>query len=1142
MNKTALIPEIFQTSHQLYYVLIKPDGYYAVANSYFFQKFQIGEDSISTVHSFETIHPGDHEACAEVVQKCVQQPGKGFSIVLRKPIPLSGFTYTNWEFTYIESVDEGFYIQCIGFDVSQEIVQKEELEQANKVIDTKQEMLAQMLGNSVDVFILVNRENEVLYCSPNIEQVLGYTDEELLGTSGFSVVHPDDIDGAISIFQAELINPGQNMAVDLRFRKKDGSWLWAEVKGKNLFNNPHIRAMLINLNDITLRKQTEEILRTSEERYKAFFNNLSLPLLVISQDHTQILDVNEKAISCYGYTAEEFKHLDIRSLFVDAVDCDQLNDIYTNHIVVEHRTKHGDLLLVTISRHEVAYAATNGYMLQITDVTETYRTQQENELGFEISDILIQPRPLKDNLQLAIRKLRKFTKWDLSELWIPSFDGAFLKSEVVDFNEGLEKQAMDEYFAVTKQYVFPAADYFDIENASAVRPNWIEDIAAAKFRFKRQEQMQKCGLQTALMIPVISDGKVICCLALMSRRKKSFNRHELNLINTMANLFGAEMSKQMNSSMLNNFFLISRDILTIAGMDGRYIRVNPAFVEFSGYTAEEAKSIHPLSYVHDFDKSSVYNKLQELSEGKSVDYFENRVITKDGKTKWIAWTATPLMDEGIVIASHRDITAQKEMLEALAVSNERYEYVKRATNEAIWDFDLKKNVILRSEGYKQLFDYDTDSEHTSLDFWESKLHPEDRDRVKHQLHSFLSQSAYNQWQCEYRFLKKDGTYAYVSDKGFKIHDRDGMPIRFVGAMQDISEQKLFAEKLRLSNERYMLVANATREAIWDLDFETKGITWSDGYRVLFGHGFEDAETGKDFWETNIHPDDKQKVVESFKQFLNEHTTPHWELEYRFQKKDGSFSYVSDKCYLIYDKEGKPIRVVGAMQDITRQKNLEKEIIEKERSRQNQIAQAAVFAQEKERAEIGKELHDNIGQLLTTTKLYLEMLKNNQENPEVLIDRSTTHINSIIKEVRSLSRSLVPHSLNDLGLIASINDLVDSFRLLSSFDIDFVHTEEVEEITDNNVQLTIYRIIQEKLNNIVRHAEASSVVIELTVSENNVYLKIEDNGKGFDLRTIKKGQGIMNIKSRAELHEGTAEIVTNPGQGCKLSVLIPINKN
>ncbi|RXK59675.1 PAS domain S-box protein [Lacibacter luteus] len=1141
MNRIAQIPAIFQESRQLYYVLIGLDGYYAAVNSCFAEKFQLSQGLISTIHAFETIHPADHADCSAVIENCTQHPGKTFPIVLRKFIPLSGFIYTKWEFTCINSDNEQ-QIQCIGFDFSGHIEKTNEFAVVHSATDGKKEMLAHMLSNSVDVFILVNRENEILYCSPNIEQVLGYNDEELLGKSGFEMLHPDDIPSALAIFEAELLNPGKNKSVDLRFRKKDGAWLWAETKGKNLFGNPHIRAMLINLNDISIRKQSEEAVKLSEERYKAFFNNLSLPLLVISQDHQQILDVNKKALDRYGYTAEEFKNINIRNLFTQEVTCEELSDIYANNTVVEHCTKDGELILVRISRHEVAYATTNGYLLQITDVTETYRTQQENELGFEISDILIQPRPLKENLQLALQKLRKFTKWDLCEFWLPSYDGVYLKSEVVDYADNLDKQAMEEYFVATKQFDFPILDYVEPEQISALKPYWIEDLSKSSLEFKRFKQMQNCGLQTSLIIPVVNENKVTCCLALMSRSLKSYNRHELNLINTMANLFGAEVSKQVNSSMLNNFFLISRDILTIAGMDGRYIRVNPAFVEFSGYTAEEAKSIHPLSYVHDFDKPAVYNKLLELSEGKSIDYFENRIVTKDGKTKWLAWTATPLIDEGIVIASHRDITSQKEMIEALAVSNERYQYVKRATNEAIWDFDLKKNVILRSGGYKQLFDYDPDSEHTSLDFWESKLHPEDRERVKGQLHSFLSQSISDQWECEYRFLKNDGSYAYVSDKGFKIHDRDGMPIRFVGAMQDITEQKLFAEKLRLSNERYMLVANATREAIWDMDFETQGITWSDGYRVLFGHGFEDADADKDFWEANIHPDDRRYVTESFSRFLTEHNTPYWECEYRFQKKDGSFSNVSDKCYLIYDNEGKPIRVVGAMQDITRQKNLEKEIIEKERSRQNQIAQAAVFAQEKERAEIGKELHDNIGQLLTTTKLYLEMLKNNQENQEVLIDRSTNHINSIIGEVRNLSRSLVPHSLKDLGLIASINDLIDSFRLLGTFDVELISSDEVEEITNNTVQLTIYRIIQETLNNIVRHAEATHVLVKLTISSNQVLLYVEDDGNGFDLQNIKKGQGIVNIKSRAELHEGTTEIITNPGQGCKLSVLIPITKN
>lgn len=1139
MNILTNIPQLFQTSHQLYYVLINADGYYTVANSCFLKRFGIEESELSKIHSFETIHPDDHAACAEIVGACMQEPGKSFPITFRKPIASGLFAYTKWEFTCVNMEGLGLCIRCVGFDISEEVIQRQELKLAHQLIKNKQEMLVQMLGNSTDVFILVNEENKIFYCSANIGALLGFSEDEIVGKTGIQLVDAEDKAEALEIFEAELKAPGKNNSIDLRLQKKNGESIWVEVKLKNLFDNPNINGMLINLNDITLRKQTEEILRNSRERYKSFFDNLSLPLLVVSRDHSQILDVNAKAISRYGYSALEFRQLNVCDLFADEINYDLLLDIYNKNIVVEHRTKQGNLLLVTISSHELAYAGTNGYLLQITDVTETHRTQQENELGFEISDILIQPSTLTENLQLAIQKLREFTKWDLSELWIPSFDGTLFRCEVSDCDESLKTKGMEEYFTLATKVFLPLADYFDVSDIHSIKPYWIEDINSPGLSFKLQEQLQKNNIETALLIPVVSENKVACCLTFMSRIKRKFNRHELNLISTMANLFGAEISKQANSSMLSNFFLISRDILTIAGLDGRYIRVNPAFEAFSGYTGEEARSIHPLSYVHDFDKPSVYRKLIELSEGKSVDYFENRIITKDGITKWVGWTATPLVNQGIVIASHRDITAQKEMIDALAISNERYEYVKRATNEAIWDFDLKKNVILRSDGYKQLFGYDTDSEHTNLHFWESKLHPEDKERVKQQLHTFLSQSEYNQWQCEYRFLKNDGNYSYVSDKGFKIHDRDGLPIRLVGAMQDISEQKLFAEKLRLSNERYMLVAKATREAIWDMDFETKVITWSDGYKALFGHGFEDAEVGTDFWKSNIHPDDRLKVVKSFDVFLTERSTPNWECEYRFRRSDGSFSYVSDKCYLIFDNEGEPIRVVGAMQDITRQKNLEKEIIEKERSRQNQIAQAAVFAQEKERAEIGKELHDNIGQLLTTTKLYLEMLKGNQENQEALIDRSMNHVNSVINEVRSLSRSLVPYSLSDLGLVASINDLVDSFRLLSSFKIDFLHAEEIDEITDNTLQLTIYRIIQEKLNNIVRHAEASNVVIKLSVVANNLYLHVEDNGKGFDLRTIKKGQGIMNIKSRAELHEGSAEIITNPGQGCKLSVLIPI---
>ena len=110
----------------------------------------------------------------------------------------------------------------------------------------------------------------------------------------------------------------------------------------------------------------------------------------------------------------------------------------------------------------------------------------------------------------------------------------------------------------------------------------------------------------------------------------------------------------------------------------------------------------------------------------------------------------------------------------------------------------------------------------------------------------------------------------------------------------------------------------------------------------------------------------------------------------------------------------------------------------------------------------------------------------------------------------------------------------------TIELEFFATNTIEERMDANVKLTIYRILQEQLNNIVRHAEATKVSVEMFQEESKLYLFIADNGKGFDLKTVKKGQGLINIKSRAELQEGSVEILTTPGHGCKLVIQIPIN--
>jgi len=220
------------------------------------------------------------------------------------------------------------------------------------------------------------------------------------------------------------------------------------------------------------------------------------------------------------------------------------------------------------------------------------------------------------------------------------------------------------------------------------------------------------------------------------------------------------------------------------------------------------------------------------------------------------------------------------------------------------------------------------------------------------------------------------------------------------------------------------------------------------------------------------------------------------------------------------------------------RRLEMELLKQEWDKQKMLAQAAVDAQEKERADIGKELHDNISQMLTSTKLFLDILKTKSDDE--LVDRSIKNINAIIQEVRSLSRSLVPSSIADLGLIASMNDLFENIRAANVVEVEFYPDNETDHLLSPNSKLTLYRIVQEQINNIIKHAQAKQIFVELFPEEGNVELIIADDGIGFDPETIKKGMGLKNMRSRAELLSGKLDVISTPGKGSKIKVLIPIN--
>jgi signal transduction histidine kinase len=213
-------------------------------------------------------------------------------------------------------------------------------------------------------------------------------------------------------------------------------------------------------------------------------------------------------------------------------------------------------------------------------------------------------------------------------------------------------------------------------------------------------------------------------------------------------------------------------------------------------------------------------------------------------------------------------------------------------------------------------------------------------------------------------------------------------------------------------------------------------------------------------------------------------------------------------------------------------------VEQEMQMHKQLIQASIDRHEKERQEIGKELHDNINQHLTTNRLYLEMARDKVTGESFeIINLVHQGLSDIIKELRQLSQSLVPTALGDIGLIESVQEICNSLKRTHKGSINFFHRHFNEKQLSDNQKLMFFRIVQEQVNNILRHADADTIQIRLQSDAEYITLSVTDNGKGFDSSNYKKGFGLINIINRAGLFNGKVEVNTSPGKGCAITVFI-----
>ncbi|HEY1112625.1 MAG TPA: PAS domain S-box protein [Chitinophagaceae bacterium] len=227
-----------------------------------------------------------------------------------------------------------------------------------------------------------------------------------------------------------------------------------------------------------------------------------------------------------------------------------------------------------------------------------------------------------------------------------------------------------------------------------------------------------------------------------------------------------------------------------------------------------------------------------------------------------------------------------------------------------------------------------------------------------------------------------------------------------------------------------------------------------------------------------------------------------------------------------------------IRDITKQKRLQKKILQEQKRFQRKLTEQVIRAQEREREVIGRELHDNVNQVLTTVKLYLELAQTDKTSCEVLLPRCVGHVMDSINEIRKLSRDLSAPTLGTRSLADSVEALVDMIRSSSGLRMTLRHNLQPGSLA-MDLKLAVYRILQEQLNNVVRHARASKVLITLNQQPSCLLVTIKDNGQGFDPRQQREGIGINNMISRVKVFDGKISINAAPGKGCTVQIMVPV---
>jgi len=607
---------------------------------------------------------------------------------------------------------------------------------------------------------------------------------------------------------------------------------------------------------------------------------------------------------------------------------------------------------------------------------------------------------------------------------------------------------------------------------------------------------------------------------------------------TLPDFFEAQQMKQVhcnNEEKFHTFFDKSRDPILLIDDSFHFIDCNEAAVQILGADSKDQILNQPPAYF-----SPEYQPDGQLSVIKAEVMVKSAYKKGNLQFEWIhkrldgvsiymdvSLTVIPVGIEKVLLVHWRDITESKKAGETI---HKLYQAIEQ-TNEIVYMTDIDGTINFVNAAFEEVYGYKKEevlgkttprilkSGLMDKEFYEdlwNKL-PEGRE-----IHSEMINKS------------KDGRLINILTSLSPIFKDEKILIGYMAVQKDITGKKIVEKELDDTALQYRTLFEQSPDGICVIDNETLlNLDFNVKAHEQLGYSREEFSQLKisdyEIIETPeaIKTRAKKIMEKGHDDFITRHKTKNGEIKDVHVIVQKIILQDTPVLYVIY-------------RDITEKVNLANALRSQELDLQRKIIEASLSGHEEEKNELGRELHDNVNQILATVKIYLGMIKGKKDNMEPdLLDKSFQYVNDAMEEIRKLSHSLVSSVLNEKGLRECLRNLVHELNSNHGFKVKLIYKISKERILYPKMELTLYRIIQEQVNNIRKHAKANNIVIHLREKEDHLDLSILDDGIGFDPTKKGNGIGLRNIQSRANIYSGSMNIFSSPGEGCHLEVSIPL---